>query len=147
MVRASGVRQSRSRASCTGGGRSPKRGWKSSAESGDGSGMRSIGRAFRRRSGGATGRLAGFARGYKGLGVSPRRESPSGALKRSARGLASRRNEKSSRRAPLLFFVLVELVVQRLEADPQFLGRDALRAVVLGQHAQDVLHLDLAERL
>src|SRR4051794_40324374 len=46
-----------------------------------------------------------------------------------------------------LFLPLVELVVERLEDDPQLAGGGLLVAVVLGQHPQDVVHLDFLERL
>src|SRR5207244_10532818 len=45
-----------------------------------------------------------------------------------------------------LFLQGVELVVERLEADPQLLGRLRLVALVLLQRPQDVLHLDCPQR-
>src|SRR5438034_10922570 len=60
----------------------------------------------------------------------------------------------TSRRTPypklpggaVFFFVAVELIVKRLQADPQFVGGARLVPVVLLEHAEDVGHLDVGER-
>src|ERR1043165_9667050 len=54
-------------------------------------------------------------------------------------------NNFSARNAPLLVGELVELVVERLQADAEFGVGGGLVAVVLLDDAEDVVHFHLAE--
>ena len=46
----------------------------------------------------------------------------------------------------LCLLPLIELVVERFEHDPELVGRGGLVVVVFGEHAENVLLLDLLER-
>src|SRR5262249_43457245 len=73
----------------------------------------------------------------------PPRSSSGGRRSPTWVGSAHRTGTLASRSALLK---LIDFVVERLEADPQFLGRGRLVAVVLFEHDLDVLHLDVAQR-
>src|SRR5438445_4596957 len=71
--------------------------------------------------------------------------SKSGAWERENQSAEKCWRPQSPRVLPL-FLQLIQLVVERLEADAEFGGGSRLVAGVLFQHAEDVFHLDFTQR-